>query len=743
MAILEADFTPGGMAAAGFAPLLTKLRPPRPSLDLVERTSLLNALHDARTPLIVVSGPAGSGKTITLTQWADREPHPVAWLTLDAADNDPLVLLTYLALVLRPLISMDPELTRWLQLTAPPVQERILPAFAEALSDAPPFRLIVDDAHVLTNSLCWQIVDFLIAAVPADAQIALGSRNEPALPLARLRAGGRSREFGPADLNMDVDETAELLRLHGIQTDEATVVALQASTEGWATGIYLAALAVEGRSPDEWLAGVRGHQRDIARYLAAEVLERQPDELREFLLQTSILERLSAGLCRAVTGKEAAGTLLARLARSNLFVSSLDDHDEWYRYHHLFAEFLRAELERQGGEQLDGLSRRAAEWCEEHGLLEEALRHWLAVGEVGRAAAIVCRSYMPYAAHGRGETVRRWLELFTDEQILSNVPLTLTAGWMASMSCDQRRARLWSAALSERVDDSPSPDGASSLRSSQAALRAGIGADGVSRMRADAALAASLEADGHPTWQAGNETILGVACWLAGDRGEAKKLFRRAAEKGATYNVTAEIGALGYLSHVFADEGDWVEAERYAALGQHCVNECAFARATSLGVLLAQARVHAHQGDPGASQEIEAIAAMLAQITPPPWVGLSSAVLLAETHIELGDLAAAGRWRKSGILTLAEWPDAGILRERLDELRRTLQERGGLDPLTRTEERVLKLLPTRLTEKAMARELEVSPNTVKSHVQNIYRKLSASTRADAVQRAHELGLLEK
>jgi LuxR family maltose regulon positive regulatory protein len=733
----------GLVAPPAFQPLPSALRPPRITLDLIERQALVATLATAYAPLVVVSAPAGWGKTTVLQQWSDGESRPHAWLQLDAAHNDPLGLLVAVAAALGQVAPVDPMVAQWTRLAAPPVRERILPSLQASLERASSFLLVLDDAHLLTDKVGWEIVEVLLRAFPSGAQLALGTRTQPPLPLARLRAGTGLLEVGHTELALDARETAELLHLRGLDVDEQTAAALQTTTEGWAAGISLAALVCDGPRTANRLAAIRGDQRDIARYLTTEVLERQTPEVREFLLQTSIVECLSASLCRAVTGDDDAGATLTRLAHDNVFLASLDDNGTWYRYHQLFAELLRSELERRAGARLPELHRRAADWCEDHDQLEDAVRHRLAAGEVNKAAAIVCRAYITYSGQAQIETIRRWIELFSDEQILSDVPLTLTAGWVASMTGDARTGRLWeNAALSERVDDSLMPDGTATQRASQAALRAGVAPDGVRHMREDAELAATLVTESHPAYRSATNTILGVARWLSGDTPRAQAALQRAVEVGAAFNVIAEIGALGYLALVLADEGRWGEAEIYAEQAERRFAESELGLiGPMLVVPVAQERMLAHRSAPAAEGQVETVARAFDHTSTPAWMAVTMVVVLAEAALERGDLKEVERWTASGMMTLRTWPDTGILRGRLDRLRRAVEERRLAGHLTPAERRVLAQLATHRPETEIARTLQISQNTLKTHVRGLYRKLDVHSRSEAVERAREIGLL--
>ncbi len=743
----------GAQLQVAASPLLSppfmpiQLEPPRTAFNLVIRHALVARLLASTAPLVLVSAPAGSGTTTLLLQWAERDARPQAWLRIDVTHNDPLVLATSFAAALKRVAPVDSRIPRWAGLVGPPLRERIVPSLRASLEKASPFLFVLDDAQLLTNKASWEIVETLLHAFPPGVQLAVGTRTEPRLPVARLAAAGRVLEIGGSDLAFSTRETAELLELRGLDVDEGTAAALRGATEGWAAGISLAALGYdETASTSEWVDAIHGDQRAIARYLTHEVLERQARRVRSFLLETSILERLSEGLCRAVTGRTDAGHLLARIERDSLFVSALDGTGEWYRYHQLFAELLQAELRRRDGARVPELHRRAAAWFEGRSEFDAAVRHWLAAGEVMRAAQTICRAFFLFASPARMETICRWLELFTDEQIRSSADLTLIAGWVADMSAESPRGRKWrKLALSEPMDDSPLLCGGGTHRAFQALLRAVVGHDGVTAMRKDAELAAELGSGSHPGWRAAIALHLGAACGLSGDDLGAEKWLRRAIEEGCSSGVVGEIGAMGamgYLSLLLADRGCWEEAEILAARAAEHYKE---SEPGLVGVLvavpLAQVRVLAHRHSPQAEGQLEAVEVVLARGGMIPWLELSTKVILARVALERGDLTSAERWTAAGMATLRTWPDAGILSSRLERLQRALQERRLAGHLTPMEQRVLDLLATHLTLREIGRRLLVSPNTLKTHVRSLYRKLDAHSRTGAVERARELGLL--
>ena len=731
--------------AVGDAPaaLPAKLRPPVQRVRTVERRTLLASFAAAAEPLVVVCSPAGTGKTTVLRQWTEADDRPAAWVQLDASDDDPVVLLIYLCRALGAVATVPPEVEAALGLSVPPVRERVLPLLAEALAQAPPFLLVLDDAHLLAGRKCWDVIAFVLANLPPGAQLALGTRSEPRLPLARLRACGELAEFHVGQLALDRAETEELLRAHGLEASEDVVAALLEVTEGWATGLHLACLASNGRQFDEWLPTVRGDQHEIAAYLSSEVLDRQPPELQDFLLRTSVLDELTPALCKLVTGRDDAGELLARISRADLFVVPRGDDDSHFRYHHLFAEVLEAELEvRHPGERLE-LHRAAAAWYAAHDDPDAAVRHLLAGEDVKAAGDTVAAAWPDMWTRGQAETVRRWLGSFTDRQILGQPALTLTAGWVFTALDDAKLGERWGrAACGARVDDAPSPYGATSLRASQALLRATVAPDGVRRMREDAELAAVLESRPGTSWYADAQVTLGVARWLSGSAQRAIHPLSVAVREGSVHNPSAELAALGHLALIAVDEGDWdaarehesAAAERLAELGFGTHRRC-------LPMLLARAKLVAR--DPAG--DVTAVGAdvdrLLGHMVPHLWMALLTHVVLGEVAIECSLTQTAEAHASAAAGLLERYPDAGILRRRTEHLRGAVELTRVAEPLTPAERRVLELLPTHLTEAQMADELYVSKNTVKTHLKGVYRKLEVSSRAEAVQRARDTGLL--
>jgi LuxR family transcriptional regulator, maltose regulon positive regulatory protein len=434
---------------------------------------------------------------------------------------------------------------------------------------------------------------------------------------------------------------------------------------------------------------------------------------------------------------------LSLIARRELFVTPLGDAVNQYRHHHLFAELLEAELEARHPEERDELHRRAAAWYAERDDPDAQVHHLLAAGEIAAAGDVVAASWRAMWNRGQAETVRRWLESFDDRQVLGHKSLTLTAGWIYTALDDGKLGERWGkAACGTSVDGAPSPDGAASLRSSQALLCATMAADGVHRMRDDAELAASLETTPGTSWYADAQVTLGVARWLSGSAQRALRPLAAAAREGSVHNPSAELAALGYLALISAGEAEWDAAREYEARASARLTELGFGTSRRcLPMLLARVTLLARQPDADVDAAAADVDHLLGHMVPHLWMSLLSHIVLGEVAVELCDLPAAGAHAAAAAALLESFPDAGILRGRAERLHGAVERARVAEPLTPAERRVLELLPSYLSEAQMAERLFVSHNTVKSHLKSVYRKLEVSSRAEAVRSARETGLL--
>jgi LuxR family maltose regulon positive regulatory protein len=376
-----------------------------------------------------------------LADWARRGRCPAAWLSLDAGDNDPARLWRHAVAALdrvRPGIAE--RVGPLLGPPAPPSFEGLVTALINEL-DAQPgdgeVLLVLDDYHLIDTQPVHASLTFLLGHLPPGLRLVLASRSDPPLPLARLRAGGQLTELRADDLRFTADEAAALLR-EAVDPDlpGAAVAALAARTEGWAAGLQLAALSLRGHAdPAGFVAAFSGSHRYVLDYLAGEVLDRQPEELRGFLLETSVLERLSGGLCDAVTGRPGGQAMLEAIEQAGLFLVPLDEVRGWWRYHHLFADLLRVRLQQEQPGRVAALHRAAAAWHQEHGLAEDAVSHATAAGEMGWAARLIEQHFDAlFYLRGEGATLQRWLTALPAGLIRSRPRLLLARAALADAS---------------------------------------------------------------------------------------------------------------------------------------------------------------------------------------------------------------------------------------------------------------------------------------------------------------------
>ena len=408
------------------SPLLeTKLFIPKPPRGLVARPRLIERLdRGAESKLTLVAAPAGFGKSTVLAEWLAATPNeerPVAWLSLDQADNEPPSFWSYVITALQtvaPTVGVR-SLAMLQGPQAPPI-ETVLATLINELSGVPDDIVLVLDDHHLVDAHEVQIgLGFLLEHLPPRIHLVIATRADPTMPLGRLRARGELVEIRAADLRFTPDEaTAYLNGMMGLDLSARDVSALEVRTEGWIAALQLAALSIRGRDDVAgFIAGFAGDDRYIVDYLVEEVLQRQPDHVRSFLLQTSILDRLSGSLTDAVTGQDGGKAMLEGLDRGNLFLVPLDDRRRWYRYHHLFADVLQARLLDEQPDRAPELHRRASDWYEKNGERSEAIRHAIAGTDFERAAELIERA-IPAMRSGRQDwSMLGWLESLPDELI--------------------------------------------------------------------------------------------------------------------------------------------------------------------------------------------------------------------------------------------------------------------------------------------------------------------------------------
>ena len=519
--------------------LATKLHMPASRPGLVPRPRLAGRLDEGLARgLTLVCASAGYGKTVLLADWARRGEHPTAWLSLDVGDNDPARFWRHAVAALdRARPGIAERVAPLLGPPAPSFQGLVTALINELASDE--VLLVLDDYHVISTQQVHESLAFLLEHRPAGICVVLASRSDPPLALARLRARGQLTEVRAADLRFTLAEAATLLQQETAALPEASVAALAARTEGWAAGLQLAALSLRGQNDVAgFVAKFTGSHRYILDYLAEEVLEQQDEQVRAFLLETSVLDRLSGPLCDAVTGRKGSQALLEQVERAGLFLVPLDEVRGWWRYHHLFADLLRAGLGQQPG-RAEQLHCNAATWYVEHGLADDAIRHAAAAGEMTWAARLIEQHFDElFYLRGEGATVQRWLSALPDDLVRSRPRLLLAQAQLAAATSGRVEAAEQLLDAAERASASaadepfePTADRAGSLLANIAAgialLRSYLAA-----LRGNAEGTAAFASQTLAELSEGEQMLssiaqcnLGIAEWLRGRLADAERAF--------------------------------------------------------------------------------------------------------------------------------------------------------------------------------------------------------------------------
>jgi len=740
-----------GAGGPAFDLVVSKLRPPLVRHGTVPRSSLVERLGDRR-PIVSVVAPSGYGKTTVLSQWAERNGQSFAWVSVDERDNDPKVLLTYVA---QALDAVEPIGDRVFDALASPgssVPGSVVPRLGSAFSSmTSPVALVLDDVHVLRNSECQSALSVLADHVPRGSQLAVAGRAQPPLRVARLRAEGRILEIGQGDLSLDRDEASMLLSNADIAVGEDDVAELYRRTEGWPAGLYLAALYLREGGPVAG-AGVSfgGDDRLVSEYMKSEFLARISRRRRAFLTRTAVLERMCGSLCDAVLEGSGSAGILADLERSNLLLVPLDRRGQWYRYHHLFRDMLLGELHRLEPGLIPVLHRRAAQWHERNGEPGEAVEYWMKAGEADSAARLVGTLAFPAYQQGRVATAERWLGWLEDHGAMANQPATaVMAAMLSAMTGKPGEADRRAGVAEQAAAVASLPDGSASIEPWLALLRALLCRGGVEQMQADAELAARTMAAGS-FWRTAATLFLGLTHLMAGDPDRADVLFADAAAGGqAGGATTGTCLALAERSLLAIARGAWERGERHLSEAWGLARDANLEDYPPFTIVHAvAARIALHQGDrPRATAELTQAQRLRPTLTYAlPHLAVQARIELARCHLALSDVAAAQVLLQevSEVLTLR--PGLGVFAGEADNLRTELAQARlfapGASALTGAEIRLLPMLSTHLSFPQIAGEMFLSPNTIKSQAISIYRKLGASSRNQAVTRSRELGLLE-
>jgi LuxR family transcriptional regulator, maltose regulon positive regulatory protein len=747
----EAD-RPQRAGGPGFDFVVSRMRCPLLRPGTVRRLPLIERL--ARDPgrVVSVAAPAGYGKTTLLAQWAERDGQPFAWVSVDEAANDPKVLLTYVAEALDAVEPIDERVFDALASPWSSVLGSVVPRLASAFASmSSPVVLVLDDVQMLQDRESRAALSALAGHVPDGSRLVLSGRAGPPLRVARLRAEGKITEIGPRELSLTAEEASSLLRNAGLTLSEEEVAALHQRTEGWPVGLYLAALYLrEGGAFAGAAVAFGGDDRLVSEYVESEFLARISRRQRLFLTRTAVLERMCGPLCDAVLEQSGSAAVLADLERSNLLLVPLDRRGQWYRYHHLFRDMLLAELHRLEPELMPALYQRAAQWYEQNGAPEAALKYSMAAGDVDGTARLAAALALPTYQRGMAATAERWFGWLEDHGAMEDHPtvaaLAAMIPAMIGKPADaERRAR-----VAERGTTIASqPDGSGPEEPRLALLRALLCRGGVNQMRADAELAAKTAAGSF--WRASSLLFLGTAHMMAGDPDQADAVFAdQIAEARAAGGTLGACVALSERSLLAIARGEWNLGDQYLSEARAVARVSKVEDYPAVTIMhAAAARMALHQADgPRARAELTRAQRLRPALTyAVPHFAVQARTELTKVHLALADLAGARMLMREVDQILSRRPGLGVFARQAEDLRAELsQARGspalGASALTAAELRLLPMLSTHLSFPEIAAEVFLSPNTIKSTVHSIYRKLGASSRSQAVSRLRTLGLLE-
>jgi LuxR family maltose regulon positive regulatory protein len=689
---------------------------------------LVERLHQGtERKLTLVCAPAGFGKTTLLAEWLASTPageRPAAWVSLDQSDNDPALFWAYFITAMQPMrAGVGGNALSLLHSPQPSLIESVLTTLINEINAIEEeFALILDDYHVIQSRSIHEALAFLLDHLPPRMHLIIASRSDPPLPLPRLRGRGELTELRAADLRFTPDEAAAFLNdVMGLDLSADDVAALETRTEGWIAGLQLAALSMQGREDvTGFIEAFAGDDRYIVDYLVEEVLQRQPEPVRGFLLQTAILERLSGPLCDAVTGQDDGRGMLEALERGNLFVIPLDDKRRWYRYHHLFADVLQARLIGEQPERVPGLHRRASEWCEQNGLPADAIRHALAAEDFERAAVLVELAWSAMHRSYQDATWLGWAKALPDELVRARPVLSvgyawalLNAGELEAGEARLREAERWlepAADMSARaeapraemvvVDETEFRSLPASIATARAFHAGALGDVPGAVKHAEQAFHLSSESDDYVRGRAA--AILGLAYWASGDLEAAHRTFAdgmadirmagerqhlltisaayilaeirvaqgRLREAASTYEQSLQLAAgqgepaplatailHGGISEIHRERGDLEAAARHLLISEE-LSEQAVSRDSRW--LVARARLNEAQGDPDGALDLLDEAERLYSRNPVPDVR-PIAALKARVRVAQGRLAEALAWARERRLSADD--DLSYLRE--------------------------------------------------------------------------------
>ena len=690
-----------------------------PSLGdgLVSRQRLFARLLDpSGPPLALVTAPAGYGRTTLLADWAGRDPRGVAWIALDKSHDD------------------DPAL--------------LAAAVSEALDRPTPFALVLDDVQVLRSEGACNVLRALADHVPAGSRVVLSSRTEPPLPIGRLRAQRSLLELEASDLAMTAAEAAELLHHEGLRPAPGEAETLVRRTEGWPVALYLAALSLREQRDPSRAQRFGGEDAVMRRYLADSVLPELPRRSLRFLEQTSVLERLSGGLCDAVLDTEGSGRLLAELATHRRLLVPLDRSGEWYRCPAVLREMLASELRREDPARERALRLRAADWFVAHDDSASAIDQAIAAGALERAGELLWTHAPGLVATGRRDAVERWLAALTSTDVGGDPHLALVSACAAFAGGDLGRVQRWEAVARRQLPEAQDRIG-DEIVAAAGTMRAAVSADGLAGVARETACAQHAMPEAS-TWHSLCCFLEGAALHLTGDLDRAEAVLEDGARRGAVIAPGPRTLCLAQLALIAGDREEWEGGAALVARARTQVEHYGLRDyPTSALVFAASAAIRVRRGPVDEAQHDlrHAMRLVDAIVDFAPWYLAEVRAALAHAAIKLSDVTTARELLEAARRDARRVPESPVLAGWIARAEESSDAASAVAlassaALTTAELRILRFLPTHLSFREIGDDLYISTNTVKTQAHAVYRKLDASSRSQAVARAAKLGLLD-
>ncbi len=746
---------PAGLRLADELPPLAeaKLAAPRQRGGMVRRPHLEQALETgAEAAMTLVAAPAGYGKTTAVRAWAEHSGSALAWVTLDAGDNEPARFWAYVATAVdRVRDGLGRRALKRLRAPGFGVKVAVDELMNGLAGFGRPVTLVLDDLQTVTDTDCLASLGYAIERLPRAARLIAITRADPALELAGLRARGGLSEVRARELAFTVAEARELLvDRAGLELDDEQIEILRNRTEGWPAALYLAALWLRSvEDHDQAVLEFGGGHRHVAEYLSHEVLASLDAGRRSFLLRAAVLGSFTAELCDAVLNRSDSATVLGELEESNMFVQSLERR-EWFRVHALFAEFATAQLGAVEPTVPRTIHRRAAEWLRTRGLGVEAFQHAAAAGDLDVVAELLSEDHLALIRNGRSGTLLRWAQALPDDLLIEHPDAAVGAATAALLVGGMTRERRRFLRLADRAK-AKHPERVGAYEECVTAMLRAAGLDGgvteavvegyraveLARRSVDETLVAALAA-------------LARALYFAGELDGARSAAARAIEHPDTARRPPGVAvAHAVIALVAADRRRLATARDHAEVARALVGRITSSRSW-LGGTVAEAfgAVLAAEGDlAGAEREFSSAERYLDDdVATVPHARLL--VRLADIRRRRGRLDEADGTLRRAREELAELGDSGAVPVFADEVASELEQARGqagageiLELPSEAEVAVLRLLSSDLSVREIGAQLFLSPNTVRSHVRSIYRKLRVGSRDDAVARAEAVGLL--